>query len=83
MQYDLDVMSYKEIAERLGLAHAASAKHIYERALRKLRWHLQGREEEFRDLYMEDPERSERPEENWRVSELPLSRFPLQPRKIK
>jgi len=83
-QQDIDLMSYKEIAERMGYRDPGSAHYVYRTAMAKLRRLLDGRRDEIRELYAPEPEGPGRAVgTDWKVSELPLSRFPLQPRRRK
>ena len=80
---DTDLMSFMDISKALGLAAPASAKYIHDRALRKLRLNLENRKDELRELYTSTSEQSEKVAPLWKISELPLSQFPLMPRKMR
>lgn len=70
-QQDIDLMPYREIAERMGMSHAASAKYTLEVALKKLRKRFTL--EQLRELYAPEPEMDQRlgrVGSQWKVSEL-------------
>jgi len=51
------LMSWSEIAKALNLPHAASARWIYNKAIRKLRKAVQANPLIWRELYEPEPER--------------------------
>lgn len=70
-QQDIDLMPYREIAEKMGMSHAASAKYTLEAAFRKLRKRYTL--EQLRELYAPDPENTQplsKIGSQWKVSEL-------------
>ena len=81
---DNGLMSFKDIAKAMGLGDAASAHQIYNRAMWKLRLRYGTRKHEITDLYVPEPEPCERwhSTQKWRVSELSLGKFPMQPRRF-
>jgi hypothetical protein len=72
-QEDEDLMSYAEIARKLGYNNVQSARWIVKKALRKLRKATAVHRDEFRDLYAPEPETTQQLSSigsQWKVSEL-------------
>ena len=79
---DNGLMTFEEISKRMGLADAASAHNIYNRAMWKLRTRYASRKHEITDLYCCDPEYISpiKSPEAPQISELDPCQFILQPR---
>jgi hypothetical protein len=72
-QQDIDLMSYGDIAKRMGYADASTPAHICHEAMAKLRRLLDSRRDEIRELYAPEPETTQplsKIGSQWKVSEL-------------